>query len=117
MVELCQNVLDGKEMPDEWHTSVLVPIFKEKGDVKNCNTYRGVKLLEHAMEIVERVLDSRIQESVNIDSMQFGFMPGRRMTDTLFVVRRMQKEYSDKKKSCTCVLWIFRRYLIEFRVE
>ena len=30
MVELCQCVLDGKGMPDEWQISVLVPIFKEK---------------------------------------------------------------------------------------
>ena len=30
MVELCQHVLDGKGMPDEWQTSVLVPIFKGK---------------------------------------------------------------------------------------
>ena len=60
MVELCQRVLDRKGMPDEWQTSVLVPIFKEKGDVKNCNTYRGAKLLEHAMKIVERVLKRRI---------------------------------------------------------
>ena len=42
MVELCQRVLDRKGMPDEWQTSVLVSIFKEKGDVRNCNTYRGV---------------------------------------------------------------------------
>ena len=53
-VELCQRVLDGKGMPDEWQTSVLVPIFKGKGDVRNCNTYRGVKLLEHTMKIVEK---------------------------------------------------------------
>ena len=33
MMELCQRVLDRKEMPDEWETSVLVPIFKEKRDV------------------------------------------------------------------------------------
>ena len=69
-----ERVLDGKEMPDEWQTSVLVPIFKEKRDVRNCNTDRGVKLLEHAMKIVDRVLDRRIREIVNIDSMQFGFM-------------------------------------------
>ena len=42
MVELCQHMLDGKGMPDEWQASVLVPIFKGKGDVRNCNTYRGV---------------------------------------------------------------------------
>ena len=33
MVELCQRVLDGKGMPDEWQTSVLVLIFKGNGDV------------------------------------------------------------------------------------
>ena len=49
------------------------------------------------MKIVERVLE-RIRESVNIDSMQFGFMPGRETTDALFVVRRMQEKYRDKKK-------------------
>ena len=30
--------------------------------------------------------------------MQFGLMPGRGTTDTLFVVRRMQEEYRDKEK-------------------
>ena len=60
MVELCQRVFDGKGMPDEWQISVLVPIFKGKGDVRNCHTCRGVKLLEHAVTIVERVLERRI---------------------------------------------------------
>ena len=40
-VELCQSVLDGKEMPDEWQTSVLVPIFKGKGYDRNCNAFRS----------------------------------------------------------------------------
>ena len=73
IVELCQRMLDGKGMPHEWQTNVLVPILKEKEDVRNCNIYRGVKLIEHAMKIVERVLEKRNEELVNIDSMQFGF--------------------------------------------
>ena len=36
MMELCQRVLDGRGMPDEWKTSVIVPIFKGKGDVMSC---------------------------------------------------------------------------------
>ena len=96
IVELCQRVLDGKGTPDKWQTSVLVPIFKGKGDERNCNTYRGVKLSKHARKIVERVLERRIRELVNIDSMQFGFMPGRGITDALFVTRRMQEEYRNK---------------------
>ena len=42
------------------------------------------------MKIIKRVLEGRIRENieniVNINSMQFGFMPGRGMTDALFVV-------------------------------
>ena len=91
-------------MPDEWQTSVLVPIFKGKGNVRNCNTCKGVKLLEHAMKIVERVLERRIRELVNIDSMQFGFMPGRRTTDVFFVLGRMQWNIGIRRKSCSCVL-------------
>ena len=49
--------------------------FQGKGKVRNCNTYRGVKLLAHPVKIVERVLERRIRELVNIDSMQIGFMP------------------------------------------
>ena len=50
------------------------------------------------MKIVERVLERRIRELVNIDSMQFGFVIGRETPDTLFVVRRMQEECRNKKK-------------------
>ena len=57
MMELWQCVLDGRGMPDEWKTSVIEPIFKGKGDVMSCGSYRGVKLLEYAMKIVERVLE------------------------------------------------------------
>ena len=60
MMELCQRVLDGRGMPDEWSTSVIVAIFKGKGDVMSCGSYRGVKLLEDAMKIAEKVLERRI---------------------------------------------------------
>ena len=42
MMELCQRVLDGRGMPNEWKTSVIVPIFKGKGDVMSCGSYRCV---------------------------------------------------------------------------
>ena len=59
MVELCQSVLDGRGMPDEWALSVVVPIFKGKGDAKSYGEYGGVKLIEHAMKSVEKLLERR----------------------------------------------------------
>ena len=65
MMDLCQRVLDDKGMPDERKTYVIVPIFKGKDDVMSCRSYRGVKLLEHAIKIVERVLEGRIRTLIN----------------------------------------------------
>ena len=65
MMEQCHCVMDGREMPDEWKTSVIVSIFKGKGDLMCCGSYRGVKLLENAMKIVERVLEGQIRTLVN----------------------------------------------------
>ena len=74
MMKLCQSVLDGKGMPKDWKTSMMVPIYKGKGDVTNCCAYRGVKLMEHRIKIVEKVLEKRIRALVERDDMQFGFM-------------------------------------------
>ena len=87
MVELCQGVLDGRGMPDDWVLSVVVPIFKGKGDAMNCMAYRGVKLLEHSVKIVEK-------EQVRT----LWHMPGKGMIDAVFILRRLQEEYLDTKK-------------------
>ena len=98
MMELCQRVLDGRGMPDEWKTSVIVPIFEGKGDVMSCGSYRGVKLLEHAMKIVERVLERQVRTLVNLNEMQFEFKPGKGTVDAIFIERKIKEEYQKKNK-------------------
>ena len=56
MAEICQKVLDGFGMPAEWAISIVVPIFKGKGDIQDCGCYRAVKLHEHGMMVVEWLL-------------------------------------------------------------
>ena len=58
-------------MPEDWKTSVMVPIYKGKGDVTNCSAFSGVKLLEHGMKIIEGVLEKKIRALVKVDDMQF----------------------------------------------
>ena len=54
MMEICQHAFDGKGTPDEWQTSVLVPIFKRKTNVRSGYAFRRVKLLEHAMKLLKK---------------------------------------------------------------
>ena len=57
-----------------------------------------MKLLEHAMKIVERILERQIRTLVNLNKMQFGFMSGKGTVDAMFIVRRMREEYQKKNK-------------------
>ena len=50
MVELCQGVLKGKGMPTEWALTIMVPIFKGKGDAMSCGAYREVKFAKACNE-------------------------------------------------------------------
>ena len=49
---------------------VVLPIYKGKGDPMECGPYRGIKLLEHAMKVVERIFEHRIRQQIKIDDMQ-----------------------------------------------
>ena len=55
LIELCHRILDRKGMPDDWSTSVVIPIFEVKGHIMNCGMHRGVRLLVDAMKIVEEI--------------------------------------------------------------
>ncbi|XP_033110955.1 aromatic-L-amino-acid decarboxylase-like [Anneissia japonica] len=81
-------------MPDDWKLSILIPIYKGKGSVMDCGSYRGIKLLEQGMKVLERVLEKRLRDIIKIDDMKFSFMPG----NAIFIVRRMQECHHDKRK-------------------
>ena len=34
----------------------MINVYKGKGDALECGSYRGIKLLEHAMKVFERVV-------------------------------------------------------------
>jgi len=59
ILDLCNGIVKGC-IPENWKSSVILPISKGKGDPMECGSYRGIKLLEHAMKMVERIFEYRI---------------------------------------------------------
>ena len=51
-------------------------LYRGKGDALERGNYRDLKLTDQVMKLLERMLDSFIREMVDIDSMEFGFVPG-----------------------------------------
>jgi hypothetical protein len=49
--KLFNLIFRSNKMPDEWRRSILVPIFKNKGDMQSCTNYGGIKLMRHTMKL------------------------------------------------------------------
>ena len=85
-------------MPSDWEMSVIINCFKGKGDAVEHGNFRCLKLLDHLMKVFERVIEKYIRDAVNIDDMQFGFMPGKGMMDAIFITHIVQERFLAKKK-------------------
>ena len=51
LLDLLQKIFEQEKMQEEWRDSVIVPIFKEKGDTRDCGNYIGIKIIYHTMKI------------------------------------------------------------------
>ena len=86
-------------VPSDWNLSFIINLFKGKGDALLRGNYRGLKLQEQAMKVMEHILNTIIQNIVSIDEMQFSFMPGRSTIDAIFILRQLQEKFLGKKKN------------------
>jgi len=77
LTKLFNLIFRSNKMPKEWRRSILVPIFKNKGDVQSCTNYRGIKLMSHTMKLWERDIEHRLRGVTRVTQNQFGFMLGR----------------------------------------
>ncbi|KAK3548620.1 hypothetical protein QTP70_015565, partial [Hemibagrus guttatus] len=103
LASLFNRVLESERMPEEWRRSVLVPIFKNKGDVQSCSNYRGIKLMSQTMKVWERVVEARLRKVVEICEQQYGFMPRKSTTDAIFALRILMEKYRDGQREWHCV--------------
>ena len=106
ILDLCNGIVKEGSIPEDWKSSVVLPVYKGKGDPM------GIKLLEHAMKVVDRIFEHRIRQQIEIDDMQFGFMKGKGTTDAIFVARQMRRILELKVRNSILVLRIWRKLLI-----
>ena len=93
LTELTEVVFCNGVIPTDWQASFILNLYKGKGDALEQGKYRGLKLTDQVMKLLQRVLDSFIREMVDIDAMQFGFVPGRDTSDAIFIIRQLQEKY------------------------
>ena len=101
LTKLYNRMMESESMPEEWRDSVLIPIFKNKGDVQSCSNYRGIQLIGHTMKLWERIIERRLRRDLTFSNQQYGFMPGKSTTDALFALRVLMEKYREGQKEWT----------------
>ena len=87
-VKLFNIVFDTGILPDSWSEGIIVPIYKNKGDPKSPDNYRGITVLSCFSKLFTTVLNNRLNrylEDFNIlCEEQAGFRKLYGTTDHIF---------------------------------
>ncbi|XP_074662637.1 uncharacterized protein LOC141915124 [Tubulanus polymorphus] len=60
VIEICNKVMETGEWPDDWTTSIVLPLPK-KGNSQKCEDHRTISFISHASKIQLKVLLKRLQ--------------------------------------------------------
>ena len=114
--DLIEDIISEGCIPTDWQESFIVNLYKGKGDPLNRGNYRGLKLIEQVMKVLERVVEGLVRQRVEIDEMQCGFMSGRGilMQFLLYVSYRRSTWLPTSRSTWPSSTW--RKHLIEFHV-
>ena len=87
---LLQRVWREGTVVEDWKHAELVPIPK-KGDLKHCDNWRGISLLDVVGKVFARVIQERLQIIAEkyLPESQCGFRKGRGCTDMIFTARQL----------------------------
>ena len=101
-------------MPEEWRSSVLKTIYINKIDAQYCGNYRGIKLMSHTIKVLERIIEARLRDSVEISKQQYGFMTGKGTTEVMFALGMLIKKYREDQRQLHCVFADLRKLTTGF---
>ena len=100
LLQLMKDVWHTGDVVKDWKDAEIVPIPK-KGDLRHCDNWRGISLLDVVGKLFGRILQDRLQvvaEKVLPES-QCGFRKGRGCVDMIFVARQLIEKCREHEDS------------------
>ena len=79
----------------------------------NCGAYRGVKLLEHAMKIVEKVLERRMKGMMKVERCSLLLCQAKEQQMQCSFSGGYKRSTSTRRGSCICALLTWRRHFTQ----
>ena len=88
-----REIWERETIPEAWKTGLIVKLPK-RGDLGNCDNWRGVTLLPITSKVFSKIIHTRLAEAVDeyIKQEQAGFRPGRSCSDHIFTLRQILEQ-------------------------
>uniref|UniRef100_A0A803SZA4 Reverse transcriptase domain-containing protein n=1 Tax=Anolis carolinensis TaxID=28377 RepID=A0A803SZA4_ANOCA len=93
MHAICEQIWKTQEWPSDWKKTIYIPIPK-KGNTKECSNFRTVVLISHAIKLMLKILQGRLQQYMEreLPDVQAGLRKGRGMRDQITNIRWIMEE-------------------------
>ncbi|CAF3152656.1 unnamed protein product [Rotaria sp. Silwood2] len=107
------DVWENEKMVENWNMAILIRLYKNKGDKKLCDNYRGISLLNVISKVFSRIILNRIQHLIDSQllEIQSGFRPNRSTVDPIFILRMtMEKMREFNKPLFLCFIDVAKAY-------
>ena len=80
--------------------SIVVPLYKGKGDKTECGSYRGISLLSVPGKLYGRIIIERVRRRTENarEEEQSGFRKGRGCVDQVYALKNVLEKMTEKQK-------------------
>ena len=99
-------ILHSGLIPDIWCKGLIMPLYKNKGDKKDPDNYRGITLLSCLGKLFTACISDRISKYMDIQYKlgpeQAGFREGFSTTDHIFTLYSIIEYYTSKRGRVYC---------------
>ncbi len=95
MMWICNLAWEQSKVPEDWRKAIIVPLYKGRGNRKECINYRGIGLLS-----VPGILNEKMMKVTDksVGDEQLGFRKGRGCVDQIFCNENTGRKYLEKDR-------------------
>ena len=96
LTQIYNVIWSDEAAPPEWKTGLIAKIPK-KGDLSDCNNWRGITLLSLTSKVFSRIIFKRLLEALQevLRQEQAGFLPGRSCPEHIFTLRQIFEQCNE----------------------
>ncbi len=111
LIQIMNNVIENKEIPEQWQNGEIIRFYKGKGKRGKCSNERGITLSSNFGKFLERIVNNRAAEKVKITDAQAGGMKKRATTDHIMTLNQLiHINKSNKKPTYMAFLDVTKAY-------